>query len=151
MYACAYRHDYYTCLHMSTHAYTYTCIIHEESYANHPVRIVQCVKSIIGINPENPSKKLLSFCTDFGNIDATHLFPPTLYVSANDSILTLSPFSKNLHVLLFILIPSLFSGHTSSGLHTFSSSIVKLIAPGALHLSPIGTHVGVPNTGCPST
>ena len=36
-----------------------------ESYANHPVRIVQCVKSIIGINPENPSEKLLSFCTDY--------------------------------------------------------------------------------------
>ena len=35
------------------------------SYKKHPVRVVQSIKSIIGINPEKPSDKLLSFCSDY--------------------------------------------------------------------------------------
>jgi len=34
-------------------------------YREHPVRVVQSVKSIIGINPEDPSEKLLSFCKEY--------------------------------------------------------------------------------------
>ena len=36
-----------------------------DMYIEHPVRLVQSVKSIIGINPDNPSKKLLSFCETY--------------------------------------------------------------------------------------
>ena len=38
-----------------------------EAYIKHPVRVVQSVKSIIGINPKNPSEKLLSFCEEYIN------------------------------------------------------------------------------------
>jgi len=41
--------------------------IDSKSFISHPVRIVQCIKSIIGINPENPSEKLLTFCKDYLN------------------------------------------------------------------------------------
>ena len=36
-----------------------------KTYKEHPVRVVQSVKSIIGINPENPNGKLLSFCEEY--------------------------------------------------------------------------------------
>mgnify|MGYP007063544809 CR=1 FL=1 len=47
------------------HLYDRAICIDTKSYISHPVRIVQCVKSIIGINPENPSEKLLTFCKDY--------------------------------------------------------------------------------------
>lgn len=104
--------------------YERSLFLERESHEIHPVRIVQSVKSIIGINHSNPLKNLLQFCDEY--LDTFNIrefksedFPETPEVitfsdfelalknkdfdRASKSVCSLMKVSDSKHILEFLL------------------------------------------------